>query len=86
MNPVDASNAASSGATPCHRVPAGALDALRNPLTAILGRSQVLERRILREVHVSPDDTLAALEAIERSAWEVEGQLRALQREVIREG
>jgi signal transduction histidine kinase len=84
MNPRDMSSAASSGATPHYQVSEFALNALRNPLTAILGRSQLLQRRILQGAHLSPKDSLAALATIERSVWELEQQLRELQDEANR--
>jgi hypothetical protein len=56
-----------------------ALDALRGPLTGILGAAQLLQRRLLRGESLPLDDTLAALAGIQRSVWALEGQLRALE-------
>lgn len=66
---------------PGYRVSAEEFDAMRRPLTVILARSQMLERRVLQGTSVPPDDQLSALVAIQRSAWELERQLRALQPE-----
>ena len=56
-----------------------ALDALRDPLAAILGRAQMLERRILQGEAIAPDDHLATLAHIQRSVWDLEHKLRAIQ-------
>ena len=77
MEPSDVVQPASPD--PSYRVPGAALDALRTPLAAILGTSQLLERRIVRGAPLTPDDYLAALAAIRRAAWALEGQLRVLQ-------
>lgn len=85
MTPPKPSNAAGSGANSHYRVSGTALDALRNPLTAILVRSQMLERRILQGGPApSPDDSLAALSAIGRSVRELERQLYILQQDPYR--
>ncbi len=81
MNPLDAAGRAASSANPRYLVSGVALDALRSPLAAILGRSQILQRRIKRNVPLSPDAALEALASIERSVWELECQLRTLQDE-----
>jgi signal transduction histidine kinase len=83
MNPRDPADA---DAARRYEVSESALDALRGPLAAILGHSQILERRILQGMRLlSPDDYLGRLAAIERSVWEMERQLQALQQEPVRE-
>lgn len=81
MNPLDVSSGPASGADPRYQVSGVTLDAMRSPLAAILGRAQILERRLLQDVALVPEDALAALAAIERSVWELERQLRSLQQE-----
>ena len=65
-------------------VPADQLDALRTPLAVILGRAQLLERRMLRGCPVSPDEYLSSLALIARAAWQIEMQLRVLQDQAYR--
>lgn len=67
------------------RVESQALDALRTPLTVILAQAQLLERRMLQGHALTPDDILAALSAVQRSGWDLEGQLRVLQRGHVRQ-
>lgn len=73
---------AASRVNPRYYVSGVSLDAVRSPLAVILGRPQMLERRIRQGVPLSSDDALTALGgAIERFVWELESQLRALQDE-----
>jgi signal transduction histidine kinase len=85
MNPIDTLQITDALPGPRYQVTGAALDRLRNPLTTILGRSQLLERHILQGTPLSPDDYLATLSAIERSVRALEGQLRALQDETNRQ-
>ena len=58
---------------------AAAVDALRTPLTMILGQAQLLQRR-LRSGHPLPqDELLDTIAAIQRSAWALEGHLRRIE-------
>lgn len=81
MNRNDRPQLEESRIYPSHRVPGVALDTLRGPLSVILAQAQVLERRVLQGRHPSPDDQLSALAAIQRSVWDLERQLRELQKE-----
>lgn len=79
MRPTDTAGGAGYPTDPAHREPGAHLDALRTPLSAILGQSQLLKRRFLQGQPLPPDDYLAALSVIERSVWAIEGHLRVLQ-------
>jgi signal transduction histidine kinase len=81
MNPIDTLQITDALSDPRYQVTGAALDRLRNPLTTILGRAQLLERHIRQGTPLSPDDYLATLSDIERSVRALEGQLWALQDE-----
>jgi signal transduction histidine kinase len=85
MNPIDTRQITDAAPGPRYQVTAAALDALRNPLTTILGRAQLLERHILQGTLLAPDDYLATLSDIACSVRALEGQLWALQDEANRQ-
>lgn len=88
MTSTQDSARSTAGTTTHQPAPALRTEALRDPLSAILGHTQYLKRSFLKGKPVSPGDYLWALSTIERSVWALEGHLRVAEngRVEVRQG
>lgn len=79
MDPINTPSTDNATAADRSTVTDAALDALRGPLAVILGRAQLLERRILQGHTIPADEYLSVLSEIGRCVWDAEQTIRVIQ-------